>query len=94
MRRDEAGAFCSRAFTTRRLVVLEDTLKDERFAEHPWVVGGPRIRFYAGYPIAAPNGDIVGAVCVFDTGPRRFDVSHETLLRELARRAESAIRRR
>lgn len=94
MRRDEAGAFCSRAFTTRSLVVLEDTLKDERFTEHPWVVRGPRIRFYAGYPIAAPNGDIVGAVCVFDTGPRRFDLSHETLLRELARRAESAIRRR
>ncbi|MEV8281625.1 GAF domain-containing protein [Rhodoglobus sp. NPDC076798] len=91
MRREEAGAFCSRAFTTRDLVVLEDTLADERFADHPWVIRGPRIRFYAGYPIAAPNGEIVGAVCVFDTGPRHFDSSHETLLRELARRVESAI---
>ena len=93
MRRDEAGAFCSRAFTTRSLVVLEDTKKDERFAEHPWVVKGPRIRFYAGYPIAAPDGEIIGAVCIFDPEPRRFDVSHETLLRELARRVEAAIYR-
>ncbi|WP_255560143.1 GAF domain-containing protein [Salinibacterium sp. M195] len=91
MRRDEAGAFCSAAFTTRGLVVLEDTLHDPRFSEHPWVVRGPRIRFYAGYPISAPNGDIVGAVCVFDTGPRTFDSSHESLLRELALRAEAAI---
>ncbi|QAV69405.1 GAF domain-containing protein [Salinibacterium sp. UTAS2018] len=94
MRREEAGAFCSRAFTTRGLVVLENTLKDERFADHPWVVRGPRIRFYAGFPITNPHGDIVGAICVFDTEPRRFDLSHETLLRELARRAESAIQRR
>lgn len=94
MRRDEAGAFCSSSFATRGLVVLEDTLEDEHFANHPWVARGPRIRFYAAYPIAAPNGDIVGAVCVFDTGPRRFDLSYETLLRELARRAETAIQRR
>ncbi|WP_231601725.1 GAF domain-containing protein [Salinibacterium sp. NG253] len=94
MQRDEAGAFCSAAFTDRGLVVLEDTLNDERFADHPWVVEGPRIRFYAGYPVAAPNGDIVGAVCIFDTGPRRFDPSYETLLRELAHRAETAIRSR
>lgn len=91
MRREDAGAFCNRAFTAPGLVVLEDLVKDERFADHPWVVSGPRIRFYAGYSIAAPNGDTVGAVCVFDTAPRRFDLSHETLLRELARRAETAI---
>ncbi|WP_231606202.1 GAF domain-containing protein [Salinibacterium sp. NK8237] len=94
MHRDEAGAFCSAAFTNRGLVVLEDTFNDQRFADHPWVLQGPRIRFYAGYPVTAPNGDIVGAVCVFDPGPRRFDPSHETLLRELAHRAETAIRTR
>jgi hypothetical protein len=94
MVRDEAGAFCTATFTARGLVVLEDTLHDERFSEHPWVVNGPRIRFYAGYPISAANGDIVGAVCIFDTGPRTFDSSHESLLRELAMRAESAIQQR
>ncbi|WP_039741624.1 GAF domain-containing protein [Salinibacterium sp. PAMC 21357] len=93
MRREEAGAFCSSAFTTRGLVVLEDTMNDPRFADHPWVVRGPRIRFYAGYPISAANGHIIGAVCVFDTGPRTFDSSHESLLRELALRTESAIQR-
>ncbi|MGV8851353.1 MAG: GAF domain-containing protein [Rhodoglobus sp.] len=91
MRRDEAGAFYSAAFSARGLVVLEDTLHDERFSKHPWVTRGPRIRFYAGYPISAANGDIVGAVCVFDTDPRAFDSSHESLLRELALRAEAAI---
>jgi len=91
MRREEAGAFCSAAFTSHALVVLEDTLRDERFVDHPWVARGPQIRFYAGYPICAPDGEIIGAVCVFDTQPRSFDSSHETLLRELAKRAESAM---
>ena len=91
MRREEAGPFCSAAFTSHTLVVLEDTLRDERFADHPWVARGPQIRFYAGYPICAPDGEIIGAVCVFDTQPRSFDSSHETLLRELAKKAESAM---
>lgn len=94
MRRDEAGEFCSAAFVAQGLVVLQDTLKDPRFSDHPWVLRGPRIRFYASYPISAPNGDVVGAVCIFDTGPRTFDSSHESLLRELAMRAASAIQRR
>ncbi|EAR24115.1 Putative diguanylate cyclase (GGDEF domain) with GAF sensor domain [marine actinobacterium PHSC20C1] len=92
LRREEAGAFCSTAFTTEGLVVLEDTLLDERFADHPWVVRGPLIRFYAGYPISTPSGEIIGAVCIFDTTPRIFDSSHETLLRELAQRAQAAMR--
>lgn len=91
LRREEAGEFCSSTFSAHGLSLLEDTLHDARFAEHPWVVAGPRIRFYAGYPISAPNGDIVGTVCVFDSSPRTFDSSHESLLRELALRAETAI---
>jgi hypothetical protein len=91
MQRDEAGTFCNPAFTARGLVVREDTFHDEILSDHPWVVRGPRIRFYAGYPISASNGDAIGVVCVFDTEPRTFDSSHESLLRELALRAESAI---
>ncbi|WP_341951918.1 GAF domain-containing protein [Salinibacterium sp. TMP30] len=92
--RDEAGIFCSAAFTGLGLVVREDTFHDKSLSDHPWVVRGPRIRFYAGYPISASNGDAIGALCVFDTEPRTFDSSHESLLRELALRVESAIQHR
>jgi len=91
MQRKEAGDFCSAAFVEQGLVAIEDTLKNERFVDHPWVRRGPRIRFYAGFPIVDKTGTIVGAVCVFDTEPRSFDPSYETLLGELARRVEAAM---
>lgn len=30
------------------VMLIEDTLQDKQFKDHPWVVGTPYIRFYAG----------------------------------------------
>lgn len=74
------------------VLVVRDTLEDARFRDNPLVVGGPRIRFYAGFPIEGPSGERIGSLCVVDTQPRRrHDDINESLLRELALMAQREI---
>ena len=86
-----ADAFCTTTIATSGLFVVEDATKDARFASHPWVVGDEHVRFYAGYPIEAPEGVRVGALCVVDTKPRRFSSSEASLLRDLALQVQSVL---
>jgi GAF domain-containing protein len=51
-----------------------------------------RVRFYAGYPIEAPNGMRIGALCLTDPTPRSFNRADEALLRELALRVQAVLR--
>ena len=62
-------------------LIVPDTLKDARFAKSPLVTGGPKFRFYAGYPIRDNTGKIIGTFCTFDTRPKKAD---ETLLETLS----------
>jgi hypothetical protein len=86
-----ALAFCE--FTIRRseIFVVEDASKDERFAQHPWVRGGSDVQFYAGYPLEAPNGQRVGALCIVDSKPRKFSTSDAALLRDLALQVQGIL---
>jgi hypothetical protein len=84
-------AFCDTTIGKSGLFVVEDATKDARFASHPWVVGDEHVRFYAGYPIEAPEGVRVGALCVVDTKPRRFSSSEASLLRDLALQVQSVL---
>ncbi|ODH01171.1 ATPase [Nostoc sp. KVJ20] len=56
----------------RNLVVVPDTLADEKLANNPVVTGYPYIRFYAGVPLITPKGDMLGTVCVIDQVPRQL----------------------
>jgi hypothetical protein len=86
-----ATSFCNTTIRKAELFVVEDAAADEAFAEHPWVVGKEQVRFYAGYPVEAPNGERVGALCVVDTKPRRFSNREAALLRELALRVQTLL---
>lgn len=80
--RDES--FCSVAVATGKMLVVPDAATDPRFADLPTVRGEPYIRFYAGQPVAAPSGHLVGTLCVLDRVPRRLSDRQRRSLSDLA----------
>jgi two-component sensor histidine kinase len=64
-------SFCAHliAEPQQPFMVINDALKDERFARNPLVTGSPFIRFYAGAPIVV-RGQRLGTLCVFSSKPR------------------------
>jgi GAF domain-containing protein len=65
-------------------MIVVDTLNDDRFADNPLVLGGPRIRFYAGYPLTLDDGSCVGTLCLLDTRPHILKEPDLDRLRDLA----------
>ncbi|MGA0595343.1 GGDEF domain-containing protein [Enterovirga sp. CN4-39] len=78
-------AICDVTITAAAPLVVPDTLADPRFREFPLVVGGPKIRFYAGAPLRTPDGQNIGTICAMDTRPRDFSPQQVDALRDLAR---------
>ena len=75
---------CAHAILGDDVLVVPDTLEDERFADNPAVTGPARIRFYAGVPLVLADGSRVGTLCVGDHRPRLLDEHQLDELRRLA----------
>lgn len=84
--------FCSHAILSDEPLVVTDALMDDRFAENPAVVGDPRVRFYAGVPLKAPDGSRVGALCIVDHKPRQLSPAQVRMLQDVARLVEEELR--
>ena len=84
-------SFCGHAIINKEPLIVNDALEDPRFADNPLVCGAPDIRFYAGCPIAAPNGLRIGTLCLIDQEPRSFDAEQVARLRELAMMVEDEL---
>lgn len=85
------SSFCALTIERAGVNVVPDAAKDRRFADHPHVAGAPHLRFYAGYPIEAPDGTRIGALCIFDAAPRAFSGADASLLRSLAQQAQNLL---
>ncbi|GHA78602.1 GAF domain-containing protein [Cognatilysobacter bugurensis] len=77
-------SFCGHAILERGMLCIPDTHADPRFAQNPFVVGPPHIRFYAGCPLRVPGGFAVGTLCAIDAQPRAADREQLMALRDLA----------
>ncbi|HEY5609766.1 MAG TPA: GAF domain-containing protein, partial [Thermoanaerobaculia bacterium] len=55
-------SFAAHAIGQGDLLVVEDTVRDARFHNHPLVLGDPRVRFYAGQPLHAEDASLAGAL--------------------------------
>lgn len=85
-------SFCDYAAQTpSEVMVVPDTTADPRFADNPVVLGDPKIRAYAGAPICAPGGAVVGTLCVLDQKPRLFTAAMTRRLADLAYCATTAV---
>ncbi len=53
-------------------LIIPDTLASEQFANNHVVICEPYVRFYAGIPLIAPQGEVIGTLCAIDTVPREI----------------------
>lgn len=84
-------SLCAHAIAGGDQLVIEDAAEDSRFANHPAVVGRPRLRSYAGSIIRSPRGNAIGTCCVADTAPRRFTEREKGTLEKVARLIEHEL---
>jgi diguanylate cyclase (GGDEF)-like protein/PAS domain S-box-containing protein len=82
---DRDISLCSHVVRDDAELEVHDARLDPRFAENPAVTGGPRIVFYAGFPLRLSTGSVVGTLCVIGREPHRLDDDQKALLRALAR---------
>lgn len=78
-------SFCSHTIIQNEVMVVPDSLKDERFADNPLVTAAPHVRFYAGAPLKTAAGHNLGALCVVDNQPRNITTKQMEALQSLAR---------
>ncbi len=72
--------------------LVEDALKDPRFADNPLVTGEPRIRFYAGMPLeVSSNEPPVGTLCVIHDKPKKITDRQRSALSLLRKSAEDRM---
>lgn len=86
-------SFCGHAILQNGIFKIPNTLEDPRFVDNPLVTGPPNIRFYAGAPLHAPNGEAIGTLCIIDDKPRDFSAEELAVLRDLANGVEEELAR-
>jgi hypothetical protein len=87
--RDES--FCGHAIMNTDVFIVADATKDERFFDNPDVVGGLKVRFYAGAPIVSSNGYNLGTVCAIDKEPKYLSHSQVTALKTIAQQVSRLL---
>lgn len=67
-----------------QLFWIEDGKLDSRYANHPWVVGPPFLRFTASVPIRLQDGSTPGVLSVSALEPQPFDERKAARLQDIA----------
>jgi GAF domain-containing protein len=84
---------CGHVVAKNQVIVIEDLARDRRFANNP-LLKEHGIRFYAGVPLLAPNGQPVGSLCLMDLKPRQLTEREKRLLQEYANEVMDEIAKR
>ena len=87
-------SFCGHTITSDDAFVVENALKDKRFADNPLVINEPHIRFYAGMALHSEDGFKIGTLCIIDFKPRVFTNQERNKLQDFAQIVEAKITQR
>lgn len=66
---DRKNTVCQYSIASGDVVIINDTLLDERSSDNPLILAGG-IRFYAGVPLIDDEGFALGTICVIDYKPK------------------------
>src|SRR3989344_1868753 len=81
---DRSTSFSNAVVLKEEPIIIEDTFQREEFKNNPYVTDGPKIRFFAGAPVRAPNLSIVGSFFLADRLPRKFSDLEASTLKDLS----------
>jgi GAF domain-containing protein len=84
-------AFCAHAILQSEPLIVRDALKDSRFADSALVTRAPHIRFYAGFPLASPEGFALGTLCAIDRKPRQLSAEQKQAMQSLSRQVMALL---
>jgi PAS domain S-box-containing protein len=84
-------SFCAHTIHKNDVMIVSDTLKDERFFDNPLVTGEPFIRFYAGMPLITGEGYKLGSLAVIDQKPRELNTQQLRNLQMLAKQVVNLL---
>ncbi|RUO20419.1 GGDEF domain-containing protein [Aliidiomarina iranensis] len=85
-------SFCAHAINQDGLFIIPNTVEDERFFDNPLVTSGPKIRFYAGYPLKLRPGLKIGTLCLIDSSPRELSDDDKQILADLGAMIEQEVK--
>ncbi len=86
-----AKAFCNYTIAKKKLFIIADTEKDEKFDHPPELLSEKTLRFYAGVPLITSTGLCIGTLCVMDYVPKTTEGTDEFTLTILARHVISIM---
>ncbi|TFB27893.1 response regulator [Pedobacter alluvionis] len=79
---DRKSTLCQYTIASGDVVIINDTLADERSFENPLILAGG-IRFYAGIPLIDDEGFVLGTLCVIDYEPKTLTQKQVTALQKI-----------
>lgn len=91
METDRVHSFCDHAIRTPDTLIVPDAAADPRFCANPFVVDGPKLRFYAGAPLWIGEAQAFGAMCLVGFEARRLSVVERLRLRIYASAAQEVV---
>jgi predicted PurR-regulated permease PerM len=80
---DREHAICNYVVANEETLVVSDIERDPRFADNE-TIDQWSMRFYAGAPLRAADGLIIGALCILDSEPRTLEENDVALLETMA----------
>ncbi|PXW18022.1 PAS domain S-box-containing protein [Chryseobacterium sp. CBTAP 102] len=79
---DRKSTLCQYSIASGDIVVINDTLSDERSSDNPIILES-EIRFYAGVPLIDDEGFVLGTICVIDYKPKTITDDQVSTLRKI-----------